>query len=54
MVAVFQESLKCLLRSQPEKKCAEVFALQARFDAESLDLTQTNEIDPIITPGRPS
>ncbi len=54
MVAVFQESLKCLLLSQPEKKCAAVFALQARFDTEELDLTQTNEIDSVITPGRPA
>lgn len=53
MVAVFQESLTCLLLSQPEKKCAAVFALQTRFDNEDLDLTQTNEIHPVNVPGRP-
>lgn len=53
MVVVIQESLKCLLLSQPEQKCAAVFALQARFDNEDLDLAQSKEIDPVTTPGRP-
>jgi len=44
MVAVFQNSLQCLLLAQPEKKCAAVFALNE---------TNTAEIDPVITPGRP-
>lgn len=50
---VIQESLKCLLLSQPEQKCAAVFALQARFDNEDFDLAQLKEIDPVTTPGRP-
>lgn len=54
MIVVFKESLKCLLHSQPEKKCAAVFALQNRFDNENLDLTQTNEIDLVTTSGRPA
>ena len=37
MVAVFQDALECLLLAQPEKKCAAVFVLQARFDEEDLD-----------------
>lgn len=53
MVVVIQESLKCLLLSQPEQKCAAVFALQARFDNEDLDLAQSKEIDSVTTPGRP-
>lgn len=54
MVEVFQESLKCLLLSRPENKCAAVFELQSRFDNEDLDLTQSKKVDPVTTPGRPA
>ena len=53
MVAVFQNALECLLLAQPEKKCAAVFALQARFDEEDLDLVKSKQIDDVINPGRP-
>lgn len=53
MVDVFRESLVCLLLSQPEQKCSAVFELQARFEAEDLDVTNTDKIDSIVTPGRP-
>lgn len=53
MVEVFEDSLACLLLSKPEKKCSAVFELQARFEAETLDVSKTNEIDSIETPGRP-
>jgi len=54
MVAVYKDTLECLLLSNPENKCAGVFALKARFDNEDLDLTKTNSIDSVNTPGRPS
>ena len=53
MVEVFQESLVCLLLSQPEIKCAAVFQLQTRFDKETLNVSKTDEIKSIVTPGRP-
>jgi len=54
MIAVFQDTLACLLLTQPEKKCMEVFALQARFNEEDLDLAKTNEINSVTNPGRPN
>jgi uncharacterized ferritin-like protein (DUF455 family) len=53
MVEVFQESLTCLLLSQPEQKCSAVFELQARIETETLVISNTNQIDSIETPGRP-
>ena len=53
MVEVFQDSLACLLLSQPEQKCAAVFELQARFQTEEIDVSNTDEIKAIDTPGRP-
>ena len=54
MVEVYKGALECLLFSQPEQKCMAVFALQECFVNEDLDLSQTNTIDSIVTPGRPS
>ena len=53
MVSVFQNSLQCLLVEHPEKKCSAVFALNERFENQNLDLSSTDEIDSVITPGRP-
>lgn len=53
MVEVFQESLACLLLSKSDEKCAAVFKLQARFEKEALDVSITDEVKSIDTPGRP-
>jgi len=53
MLAVFQQALECLMCAEPEQKCKAVFELQARFDSQQLDLSVTDVIEPIITPGRP-
>ena len=53
MIEVFKDSLACLMLSQPEQKCAAVFALQARFEIEPLDISNTDEIKSIPEPGRP-
>ena len=53
MIEVFRESLACLLHSQPEQKCSAVFELQARFEKEKFDVTSTDKIESIVTPGRP-
>ncbi|QMU61329.1 MAG: DUF455 family protein [Gammaproteobacteria bacterium] len=54
MIAVFKETLACLLLAQPEQKCAAVFALQARFNEEDIDLSKSEKIESIVTPGRPN
>lgn len=53
MVEVFQESLACLLLSQPDEKCAAAFELQARFEKETLDVSKSDKVKSIVTPGRP-
>ena len=54
MVAVYKDTLECLLLSNPKNKCAGVFALKARFDNEDLDLTKTNSIDAVTPRGGPA
>jgi len=51
---VFEEALRCLLLTQPEHKCSAVFEIQARFEAEDLDISNTDTIESIDTPGRPN
>ncbi len=54
MLSVYKHALQCLLHENPETKCEAVFALQARFDNENLDLTNSDKIESITIPGRPS
>jgi len=54
MVAVFKDALECLMQNSPKEKCELVFALQSRFNNESLDLTKTEKIVSIPIPGRPN
>ena len=54
MVAVFQAALDCLLIADPAQKCAAVFDLHTRFNAEAIDVTKMTKVEPVIKPGRPS
>ncbi len=53
MIAVYKSALECLLDKNPQSKCELVFALHARFENESLDLTKSDKIETIAVPGRP-
>jgi uncharacterized ferritin-like protein (DUF455 family) len=54
ILTVYKNALECLLHKNPEQKCQLVFALQQRFDNDSLDLSITNSVESIPVPGRPS
>ncbi|MFK7816967.1 MAG: ferritin-like domain-containing protein [Gammaproteobacteria bacterium] len=54
MLAVYKDTLECLLHKNPEEKCELVFILHSHFDAKSLDLTKSEKIESVIIPGRPS
>ena len=53
MNSIFSQAHQCLMQKNPATKCELVIQLKSHIDHHDLDLTSTQSIEKIITPGRP-